>query len=137
MATGEAGADLNLNRCDDVGLIARAVNQSGLNLQSLVADVYEQVSGVQVASREIAAANNDLSSRTEQTAANLEQTAAAMEQQTATVRQNSDTAQQASQVANAATRVATQGGDAMTDCGGHHGLDLGLKPQDRRHHQRD
>ncbi|NDP38182.1 MAG: hypothetical protein GZ093_05450, partial [Rhodoferax sp.] len=105
----------NLNRCDDIGLIARAVNQAGLNLQSLVADVYEQVSGVRVASQEIAAANNDLSSRTEQTAANLEQTAAAMEQQTATVRQNSDTAQQASQVANAATLVATQGGDAMAN----------------------
>ncbi len=115
VASGEAGEELNLNRCDDLGLIARAVNQSGLNLQSLVADVYEQVSGVQVASREIAAANNDLSSRTEQTAANLEQTAAAMEQQTATVRQNSDTAQQASQVANAATLVATQGGEAMSD----------------------
>ena len=115
VASGEAGVDLNLNRCDDVGLIARAVNQAGLNLQSLVADVYEQVSGVQVASREIAAANNDLSSRTEQTAANLEQTAAAMEQQTATVRQNSDTAQQASQVANAATLVAAKGGDAMSN----------------------
>jgi len=115
VASGEAGEDLNLNRCDDVGLIARAINQSGLNLQSLVADVYEQVSGVRVASQEIAAANNDLSSRTEQTAANLEQTAAAMEQQTATVRQNADTAQQASQVANAATLVATQGGDAMAN----------------------
>ncbi|MHB8949114.1 MAG: methyl-accepting chemotaxis protein [Rhodoferax sp.] len=115
VASGEAGADLNLNRCDDVGLIARAVNQAGLNLQSLVADVYEQVSGVRVASQEIAAANNDLSSRTEQTAANLEQTAAAMEQQTATVRQNADTAQQASHVTHAATLVATQGGDAMAN----------------------
>jgi aerotaxis receptor len=115
VASGEAGEDLNLNRCDDVGLIARAINQSGLNLQSLVADVYEQVSSVQVASQEIAAANNDLSSRTEQTASSLEQTAAAMEQQTATVRQNSDTAQQASQLANAATKVATKGGVAVAN----------------------
>ncbi len=115
VASGEAGADLSLNRCDEIGLLARAINQSGLNLQSLVADVYEQVSGVRVASQQIAAANNDLSSRTEQTASNLEQTAAAMEQQTATVRQNSETAQQASQVANAATQVATQGGEAVAN----------------------
>ncbi len=115
VASGEAGQDLNLNRCDEIGLIARAINQAGLNLQSLVADVYEQTSGVRVASQEIAAANNDLSSRTEQTASSLEQTAAAMEQQTATVRQNSDTAQQASQVAKAATQVAAQGGAAMVD----------------------
>ena len=115
VASGEAGADLNLNRCDDVGLTARAINQAGLNLHSLVADVYEQVSGVQVASQEIATGNNDLSRRTEQTAASLEETAAAMEQQTASVRQNSDTAQQASQVANAATQVAAKGGEAMAN----------------------
>jgi aerotaxis receptor len=115
VASGEAADDLDLNRCDDVGLLARAINQSGLNLHSLVADVYEQVSGVQVASTEIAAANNDLSSRTEQTASSLEQTAAAMEQQTATVRQNSDTAQQASQLANATTQAAAQGGEAVSN----------------------
>lgn len=113
VASGEAAEDLKLNRCDEIGLIARAINQSGLNLQSLVADVYEQASGVQVTSMEIASATNDLSNRTEQTASNLEQTAAAMEQQTATVRQNSDTAQQASQVANTAAQVAVAGGEAM------------------------
>jgi aerotaxis receptor len=115
VASGEAGQDLSFNRCDEIGLIARAINQSGLNLQSLVADVFEQVRGVQVASQEIAAANNDLSSRTEQTASSLQQTAAAMEQQTATVRQNSDSAQQASSLAAAATQVATKGGQAVAD----------------------
>jgi len=113
VASGEAGKDLSFNRCDEVGMIARAINQAGLNLQSLVADVHEQVSGVQVASQEIAAANNDLSSRTEQTASSLEQTAAAMEQQTASVRQNSDTAQLASELASTATSVATKGGAAV------------------------
>ena len=115
VASGEAGAPLNLNRCDDIGILARSINQAGLNLQSLVADVHEQVSGVQVASHEIATANSDLSSRTEQTASNLEQTAAAMEEQTATVRQNSDTAQQASQLAQNATDVASRGGEAVSD----------------------
>ncbi|WP_157982624.1 methyl-accepting chemotaxis protein [Simplicispira lacusdiani] len=115
VASGEACASLGLDRCDEIGLIARAIHQSGLNLQSLVADVHEQVSGVQLASREIATANNDLSSRTEQTASSLEQTAAAMEQQTATVRQNSDSAQQASQLAQSATQVAAKGGEEVSN----------------------
>ena len=113
VASGTNAEDLGLDRCDDLGMIARAVTQSGLNLQALMADVQEQVVGVQVASKEIAVANNDLSDRTEQTASNLEQTAAAMEQQTATVRQNSDTAQQASQLASATTSAASKGGQAM------------------------
>jgi len=115
VASGEAGEDLRFDRCDDIGLIARAISQSGLNLQSLMSDVREQVSGVQVASREIASANNDLSSRTEQTASSLEETAAAMEQQTASVRQNADTAQQASCLANTTTEAAGRGGEAVAN----------------------
>jgi aerotaxis receptor len=114
VASGETGTDLGLNRCDEIGLIARAINQAGLNLHSLVADVHEQAAGVQVASMEISTATDDLASRTEQTASNLQVTAAAMEQQTASVRQNADTAQQASRVAHAATEVATRGSDAMS-----------------------
>jgi aerotaxis receptor len=115
VASGEAGQDLNLNRCDEIGMIARAINQAGLNLQSLVADVFDQASGVEVASQEIASATNDLASRTEQAASNLEQTAAAMEQQTASVRQNSDTAHQASLLTLGATQVAEKGGLAMAN----------------------
>lgn len=112
VASGEP-SDLYLNRCDDIGRIARAITQSGLNLRSLMADVQEQVSGVEVASKEIASANSSLASRTEQAASNLEQTAAAMEQQTATVRQNSEAASQANDLAREATLVAARGGDAV------------------------
>ena len=115
VASGEAASDLSLDRCDDIGLLARAITQAGLNLQSLVSDVNEQVSGLHVASQEIATANNDLSSRTEQTASSLEETAAAMEEQTATVRQNSDTAQQASQLAGATSEAASRGGEAVAN----------------------
>ncbi|OQW88735.1 MAG: hypothetical protein BWK72_07175 [Rhodoferax ferrireducens] len=115
VATGEQAADLNLNRCDDVGLIARAIHQAGLNLQALVADVHEQAAAVQRASQEISAAVNDLSSRTEQAASSLEETAAAMEQQTASVKQNADTAHQASLLAHEATEVAAKGGSDMAN----------------------
>jgi len=113
VATGEPATDLALNRVDDIGLIARAINQAGLNLHSLVADVLEQASGVQAATQDIAAAVNDLSNRTEQAASSLEETAAAMEQQTASVKQNSDSAHQASQWAHDATQVAAKGGSDM------------------------
>lgn len=115
VASGEAPKALSFNRCDDIGLIARSINQAGLNLQSLVEDVHEQASGVRGASLEISATTNDLSSHTELAAASLERTSAAMEQQTASVHQNSDTAQQASQLAHAATEIAVKGGHAMAN----------------------
>ena len=115
VASGEPGEDLALNRCDEIGLLSRAIRQAGLNLQSLVADVHEQVSGVRVASQQIAAANHDLSSRTAQTASRLEKTAATMEQQTLTVERNAQTAAEASNAARLATHVAAQGGNAMAN----------------------
>lgn len=115
VASGEVAPDMNLNRCDDIGMIARSINQAGLNLNALVADVYEQAAGVQVASQQIVNATYDLSGRTEQAASSLEQTAAAMEQQTASIQQNSETARQASLRTQGATQIAEQGGQAMVD----------------------
>jgi aerotaxis receptor len=110
VAAGQASGNIQLNRVDEIGMILRAVNQSGLNLRSLVADVGEQLSGLTGASREIVAGNGDLSVRSEQSAANLEQTAASMEQMTATVRNNAETVRQASQLAGEAHQAASAGG---------------------------
>ncbi len=115
VASGERAKDLNMRRNDDIGLIARAINQAGLNLQSLVSDVFEQASSVQAAGEQVARASNDLASRTEQSAATLEQTAAAMEEQTATIQQNSESARQAAKLTDEASKVAEQSGHAMTN----------------------
>ncbi len=113
VASGEASKALALNRVDDIGLLARAVNQAGLNLRALVDDVAEQVSGVATASREIASGSDDLSARTEETAANLEQTAASMEEITQTIKQNATTSAEARKLAEQASEVAAHGGQAM------------------------
>jgi aerotaxis receptor len=113
VANGEPCEDLRLNRCDAIGQISRAVTQAGLNLQALLDDVHEQVSSVQVASAQIAAANQEMSGRAEQAATSLEQTAAAMEQQTATIQQNSDAAQRASGLVGAATHATLGCGESV------------------------
>lgn len=110
VAADQPGENIQLNRVDEIGMILRAVNQSGLNLRSLVDDVAEQVSGVLAASTEIAQGNSDLSVRTEQAASNLEETAASMEQMTATVKNNADIAHQAASLAGSASEAASKGG---------------------------
>ena len=110
VAAGQPGENVQFNRVDEIGMILRAVNQSGLNLRSLVDDVAEQVTGVLTASTEIAQGNSDLSARTEQAASNLEETAASMEQMTATVKNNADIARQAASLALAASEAASKGG---------------------------
>jgi len=75
VAAGQAGENLHFNRVDEIGMLMRAVNQSGLNLKSLVDDVGGQIQGVRHASQDIASGNEDLNHRTEVTAAQLQQTA--------------------------------------------------------------
>ena len=113
-ASGSPERNVALNRVDEIGMLLRAVNQSALNLRSLVDDVGAQTEGVHLASSEIAAGNNDLSARTERTASSLEETAASMEQLGSTVRQNADNARQANQLAMSASTVAIQGGEVVS-----------------------
>ena len=113
VANGEPGQVYHLDRTDEIGMLLRAVNQSGLKLRALVEDVADRSSVVEQGSAEIASGNLDLSGRTEQTASNLQQTASSMEEMTATVKNNADTAQQASKLAASACQVASQGGSMM------------------------
>ncbi len=109
IAAGQSVTMPALNRVDDIGLLARAINQAGLNLRSLLDDVAQQVDGIQVASTEIANGNSDLSARTEQSAANLEQTAASMAQMNATVANNAERTREAERLAQQASTDAGHG----------------------------
>jgi aerotaxis receptor len=113
VASGHAGGLASLNRVDEIGMLLLTVNQSALNLRSLLADMSSQAAGVSVASGEIAHGNDDLSSRTEQTAAHLQQTASSMEELAATMRQNASAAQDAATLARRTSEVAGSGGEAM------------------------
>lgn len=112
-AMGSPESNVSLNRVDEIGMLLRAVNQSALNLRSLVDDVSVQTQGMHIASSEISAGNNDLSVRTEQTASSLEETAASMEELGATVKQNAENASQANQLAASASVVAVRCGDVV------------------------
>ncbi|WP_291011943.1 PAS domain-containing methyl-accepting chemotaxis protein [Hydrogenophaga sp.] len=109
VAAGLTTSVAPLNRVDDIGLLARAVNQAGLNLRSLLDDVSQQVERIQAASKEIAQGNSDLSSRTEQSAASLEETAASMVQMNATVANNSERTRAAESLAQQASTAADAG----------------------------
>ncbi len=113
VASGQAADHIDLHRVDEIGMLLRAVNQSGLNLRALVDDVAGRSEVVASASEQMAGGNLDLSARTESQASALEQTAASMEQFSSTVRQNADNAQQGNTLAQQASAVAVRGGEMV------------------------
>ncbi len=112
-AMGSPERNVSLNRVDEIGMLLRAVNQSALNLRSLVDDISVQTQGMDIACSEISSGNDDLSVRTEQTASSLEETSASMEELGATVKQNAENASQANQLAASASVVAVRCGDVV------------------------
>ncbi len=113
VAAGQPGTNRQLNRVDEVGMLLRSVNQSGLNLRALLDDVSAQIGGLSTSSQEIAQGTSDLSSRTEQAASSLQQTAASMEEMNATVKSTSLTAQEAASMADRARQAASEGGQIV------------------------
>ncbi|MDU7100752.1 MAG: methyl-accepting chemotaxis protein, partial [Enterobacter sp.] len=89
----------HFDRIDDIGLMMRLVNQSGLNLNSLVDDVGAQISGIGTISQQ-------------ETADFLQQTASAVEEIASAVKQTAETANEAIQMADR-TRDSAHCGEAM------------------------
>lgn len=103
----------HFNRVDEIGLLMRLVNQSGLNLNSLVGDVSAQINGIRDISLRISEEGESLQKRTEETSADLHQTAAAVEEIASAVRQTAETAAEAMTRADETSVSATNSGAIM------------------------
>jgi len=109
-AAGDMRSVLPIDRQDEVGMLARSLNQLNVNLRAIVGDVRLQAESVALASNEIAQGNLELGARTENQASNLEQTAAAVEEISGTVRHSAATAASAADLAEQAATDARNSG---------------------------
>ncbi|MCV9877578.1 methyl-accepting chemotaxis protein [Brenneria izbisi] len=113
-ASGQADNNFQLDRVDEVGMLLRAVNQSGMNFRTFVDDVNSKLAELNCACREIAAGNHTLSQRCDDTAQSLQNTASSMEQLTATIKSNASASQLATRCAEDAN-VAVEAGDCAVN----------------------
>jgi aerotaxis receptor len=98
----------HFDRVDEIGLMMRLVNQSGLNLNSLVDDVGAQIGGIGTISQQVAKEGAALQARSEETADDLQQTAAAVEEIAAADSRNKRSIQMADR-----TSASAHSGEAM------------------------
>nr|WP_318381732.1 PAS domain-containing methyl-accepting chemotaxis protein [uncultured Enterobacter sp.] len=113
VVSGRKADYFQFNRVDEIGLMLRMVNQSGLNLNSLVGDVNTQLSGIRKISQRIAEEGESLQTRTEETSADLHQTAAAVEEIASAVKQTAETASEAMTRADETSTNAMNSGNIM------------------------
>jgi methyl-accepting chemotaxis protein-2 (aspartate sensor receptor) len=110
IAEGDLTVRMPVDRKDEIGLLAEAMNNISSGLSSVVGQVRHGAEQIANASGEISSGNLDLCSRTEQQAANLASTANSMQDLTETVRRNAGDAREANQLAVNTSMVAQEGG---------------------------
>ena len=113
VASGELAEDLYPHRADAVGSLMRAIEQAGLNLRALVADMHTKSQAIDGSVRALRTGNEDLAARTEEAASSLEQTAAALGQLVQAIHANGDSARQAAGLAEEAVGVTSRGAERV------------------------
>ncbi len=113
LASGQAGVHLELGRVDELGILMRTVNQSGLNLHALIGDVARQTSELAQAVTEISDGNLSLSSRTEEARSTQEGSVTSLAKISGNVRDSATAAKEAMSSAIGAAEKAGHGGEAV------------------------
>ena len=94
----ELNKSLQLNRIDEIGQIADAIDIFTKRLFEIVVKVKERAADISSSSNQLATGNMDLATRTEQQSSSLEETASAMEEMTSNVQQNAESANHANHI---------------------------------------
>ncbi|MDX9710521.1 MAG: methyl-accepting chemotaxis protein [Trichloromonas sp.] len=118
MTPRSAGGDLTqtiaLDRKDEIGQLAAALNGMVDKLKEIVANVQAAADNVASGSQELSASSEEMSQgSTEQAAA--EEASSSMEQMAANIRQNADNALQTEKIAIKSAQDAQEGGQAVAE----------------------
>ena len=114
VAKGDLTASLQVDSTDEVGQMAKALNDALEKLRATLREVAETAATATSSSQQLAAAAVEIAGGAQKQAASLEETSASLEQITATVRQSADNARQASQLATGSRESAEQGQEVVS-----------------------
>jgi methyl-accepting chemotaxis protein len=117
-ATAIAGGDLTrrmeLDREDEIGELAGAMNNMVQKLKEIVGDVAVAADNVAAGSTELSSSAESMSQGATEQAAAAEEASSSVEQMSANIRQNSDNAIQTERIAVKSATDAQEGGKAVT-----------------------
>ena len=118
VAAGDLTQKLDIGTQDEIGSMAKALNEAMDSIGLTLAAVGESSRNLTAVSRELATSAGSLAGGAQEQAASLEETSASLEQISATVRHSCDNAEKASQLASSSRDAAVNGGEVLTSAVG-------------------
>ncbi|SMF25395.1 methyl-accepting chemotaxis protein [Desulfovibrio gilichinskyi] len=113
VSTGNLAAKVDLDRKDELGLLAEGMRNMVGRLREVVASVNSATENVASGSEELSGSAEDLSQGATEQAASIEEVSSSMEEMGANIRHNADNAKQTEGVAEKAQLQAEQSGKAV------------------------
>lgn len=106
IADGDLTQELDINRQDEVGKLAEALNKVSQNFRSIVSYISENSNIISDSSQKLLESANEISDGSKQQASAAEEISSSMEEMYANIQQNSDNARQTQKIAEtSATEV--------------------------------
>ena len=114
IAKGDLSRNIDLNQKDEVGDLAKALNQMVNNLRNIIGQIEMACANVTTGSVELSSTAQQLSQGATEQAASIEETSSSMEEMSANIQQNTDNAQQTEAISVKAAVDAQSSGDSVS-----------------------
>jgi methyl-accepting chemotaxis protein len=115
VANGDLSQKLDIAQKDEMGQLAKALNNMVEKLKEVVANVQSAADNVASGSQQLSASSEEMSQGSTEQAAAAEEASSSMEQMAANIRQNADNALQTEKIAVKSAQDAQQGGQAVSE----------------------
>ncbi|WP_018526179.1 methyl-accepting chemotaxis protein [Alkalispirochaeta alkalica] len=114
LSEGDLTTRLEIDQRDEIGVLARSLQDMREKLVRVVGEVKAAASNVATGSGEMSNSAQQLSQGATEQAASAEEVSSSMEQMSSNIRQNSDNAEETEKIARKAAKNAEEGGLAVT-----------------------
>lgn len=112
VASGDLRGELTINRNDEIGELAHALNQMNIHLHEMASNIITGADQITVAGEQVSATAQSLSQGASEQASTTEEVSSTVEQMSANIQQNSDNAKMAEKIAVEASK-SIRDGDAL------------------------
>ena len=115
VAAGDLTARIDAEGTDEVGMLARALQEMVGRLREIVIGVQSAGANVSDGSQQISSSAQEMSQGASEQAASAEEAAASIEEMAANIRQNADNAAETEKIARKSAEDARESGEAVSD----------------------
>ncbi|MBF0417148.1 MAG: HAMP domain-containing protein [Magnetococcales bacterium] len=115
LARGDLTTRLHIDQNDEIGTLAKALNEMADKLKEVIGEVRNTANGVASGSQELSTTAQQISQGSTEQAASVEETSSAMEEMASNIQQNTDNSEQTERIARQASIDAEQGGASVSE----------------------